>query len=80
LPGTAAGYLVLLEEVLASGYRPDPDDLAARRGPCVFSGRHARPARRRAPSRAADHRRFPAIPGLHRANPPPSDRLKATID
>ncbi|MFD9459671.1 hypothetical protein [Streptomyces sp. NPDC060027] len=31
LPGTAAGYLVLLEEVLAAGYRPNPDDLAALR-------------------------------------------------
>ncbi|MDX3311958.1 hypothetical protein P1S61_23390 [Streptomyces sp. ME08-AFT2] len=31
LPGTAAGYLTLLEEVLATGYRPDPDDLAALR-------------------------------------------------
>ncbi|MHA5050399.1 hypothetical protein [Streptomyces sp. SD15] len=31
LPGTAAGYLVLLEEVLGSGYRPHPDDLAALR-------------------------------------------------
>ncbi|WP_405877424.1 hypothetical protein [Streptomyces sp. NBC_00005] len=31
LPGTAAGYLVLLEEALAAGYRPDPDDLSALR-------------------------------------------------
>src|SRR3954452_3128791 len=31
LPGTAAGYLTLLEEALAAGYRPDPDDLAALR-------------------------------------------------
>lgn len=31
LPGTAAGYLVLLEETLATGYRPNPDDLAALR-------------------------------------------------
>lgn len=31
LPGTAAGYLVLLEETLGSGYRPIPDDLAALR-------------------------------------------------
>lgn len=31
LPGTAGGYLVLLEEVLAAGYRPEPDDLAALR-------------------------------------------------
>ncbi|MFJ4894550.1 MULTISPECIES: hypothetical protein [unclassified Streptomyces] len=31
LPGTAGGYLVLLEEVLAAGYRPNPDDLAALR-------------------------------------------------
>lgn len=31
LPGTAAGYLVLLEEALGSGYRPGPDDLAALR-------------------------------------------------
>ncbi|MFF8474404.1 hypothetical protein [Streptomyces sp. NPDC015414] len=31
LPGTAAGYLALLEEVLGSGYRPVPDDLAALR-------------------------------------------------
>jgi hypothetical protein len=31
LPGTAAGYLTLLEEVLAAGYRPDVDDLAALR-------------------------------------------------
>lgn len=31
LPGTAAGYLTLLEEVLATGHRPEPDDLAALR-------------------------------------------------
>ncbi|MFF4133595.1 hypothetical protein ACFY1B_18965 [Streptomyces mirabilis] len=31
LPGTAAGYLVLLEEALGSGYRPHPDDLSALR-------------------------------------------------
>ncbi|WP_328558162.1 MULTISPECIES: hypothetical protein [unclassified Streptomyces] len=31
LPGTAAGYLALLEEVLGAGYRPNPDDLAALR-------------------------------------------------
>ncbi|MFE9764944.1 hypothetical protein ACFYPC_10485 [Streptomyces sp. NPDC005808] len=31
LPGTAAGYLLLLEEVLGNGYRPNPDDLAALR-------------------------------------------------
>ncbi|MEV2216835.1 hypothetical protein AB0H86_36360 [Streptomyces sp. NPDC050997] len=31
LPGTAAGYLTLLEEALGAGYRPDPDDLAALR-------------------------------------------------
>ncbi|MFI1567757.1 hypothetical protein ACH4ZX_32830 [Streptomyces sp. NPDC020490] len=31
LPGTATGYLALLEEVLGSGYRPHPDDLAALR-------------------------------------------------
>ncbi|MGW0995897.1 hypothetical protein ACWD5V_21895 [Streptomyces sp. NPDC002523] len=31
LPGTAAGYLTLLEEVLGAGYRPTPDDLAALR-------------------------------------------------
>ncbi|MEV6053397.1 hypothetical protein [Streptomyces sp. NPDC052107] len=31
LPGTTAGYLALLEEVLAAGYRPTPDDLAALR-------------------------------------------------
>ncbi|MEW2285326.1 hypothetical protein [Streptomyces sp. NPDC047841] len=31
LPGTAAGYLTLLEEVLGAGCRPTPDDLAALR-------------------------------------------------
>ncbi|WP_328670683.1 hypothetical protein [Streptomyces sp. NBC_00328] len=31
LPGTVTGYLPLLEEALASGYRPNPDDLAALR-------------------------------------------------
>ncbi|MFH9069792.1 hypothetical protein [Streptomyces alboflavus] len=31
LPGTAAGYLELLEDVLATGYRPGADDLAALR-------------------------------------------------
>ncbi|CAL9517043.1 hypothetical protein [Streptomyces sp. enrichment culture] len=31
LPGTAAGYLTLLEEVLRAGHRPEPDDLAALR-------------------------------------------------
>ncbi|MBL1107097.1 hypothetical protein JK361_21235 [Streptomyces sp. 5-8] len=31
LPGTAAGYLALLEEALGAGHRPVPDDLAALR-------------------------------------------------
>ncbi|MFG2498697.1 hypothetical protein ACGFSB_10885 [Streptomyces sp. NPDC048441] len=31
LPGTAAGYLALLEEVLGTGYQPGADDLAALR-------------------------------------------------
>ncbi|MFD0316510.1 hypothetical protein [Streptomyces flavalbus] len=31
LPGTAVGYLALLEEVLHAGYHPTPDDLAALR-------------------------------------------------
>ncbi|GGW40203.1 hypothetical protein ACIP4U_28240 [Streptomyces caelestis] len=31
LPGTAAGYLTLLDEALGAGYRPHPDDLAALR-------------------------------------------------
>jgi hypothetical protein len=31
LPGTITGYLPRLEEALASGYRPNPDDLAALR-------------------------------------------------
>lgn len=31
LPGTAAGYLTLLEEALSAGYRPEVDDLAALR-------------------------------------------------
>ncbi|MFG2730098.1 hypothetical protein [Streptomyces canus] len=31
LPGTAAGYLTLLEEALGAGYRPEPDDLAGLR-------------------------------------------------
>ncbi|MFF1693028.1 hypothetical protein ACFVXC_05290 [Streptomyces sp. NPDC058257] len=31
LPGTTTGYLALLEDVLASGYQPGPDDLAALR-------------------------------------------------
>ncbi|MFE7898237.1 hypothetical protein ACFU3E_12110 [Streptomyces sp. NPDC057424] len=31
LPGTAAGYLALLDEALGAGYRPVPDDLAALR-------------------------------------------------
>jgi hypothetical protein len=31
LPGTAAGYLSLLEEALSAGYRPDADDLAGLR-------------------------------------------------
>ncbi|MFJ4694458.1 hypothetical protein [Streptomyces sp. NPDC088766] len=31
LPGTAAGYLTLLEEVLGAGHRPEADDLAALR-------------------------------------------------
>ncbi|MDQ0951630.1 hypothetical protein QFZ24_005553 [Streptomyces phaeochromogenes] len=31
LPGTAAGYLTLLEEALVVGYHPVPDDLAALR-------------------------------------------------
>ncbi|MDN3026257.1 hypothetical protein [Streptomyces sp. S.PB5] len=31
LPGTAAGYLALLEEALSAGYRPEVDDLAGLR-------------------------------------------------
>ncbi|MEV8316051.1 hypothetical protein AB0Q95_17940 [Streptomyces sp. NPDC059900] len=31
LPGTATGYLALLDDVLASGYQPGADDLAALR-------------------------------------------------
>ncbi|MFG3197904.1 hypothetical protein ACGFYT_17375 [Streptomyces sp. NPDC048208] len=31
LPGTAAGYLALLQEALGAGHRPVPDDLAALR-------------------------------------------------
>ncbi|NEB43846.1 hypothetical protein G3I45_05450, partial [Streptomyces sp. SID339] len=31
LPGTAAGYLALLDDVLSGGYQPTPDDLAALR-------------------------------------------------
>ncbi|MCF1600619.1 hypothetical protein L0P92_44880, partial [Streptomyces muensis] len=31
LPGSAAGYLTLLEEALGAGYHPDPADLAALR-------------------------------------------------
>ncbi|MEV5726816.1 hypothetical protein ACFV83_24455 [Streptomyces pharetrae] len=31
LPGTAAGYVTLLEEALSAGHRPTPDDLAALR-------------------------------------------------
>ncbi|MFF5371905.1 hypothetical protein [Streptomyces sp. NPDC013187] len=31
LPGTAVGYLALLDEALGAGYRPLPDDLAALR-------------------------------------------------
>ncbi|WDV56897.1 hypothetical protein PV963_25975 [Streptomyces coeruleorubidus] len=31
LPGTAAGYLTLLDEALGAGYRPHPDDLSALR-------------------------------------------------
>ncbi|MBD0838943.1 MULTISPECIES: hypothetical protein [unclassified Streptomyces] len=31
LPGTAAGYLALLEEALSAGYRPEADDLAGLR-------------------------------------------------
>ncbi|MCC5479632.1 hypothetical protein [Streptomyces barringtoniae] len=34
LPGTAAGYLTLLEEALGAGHRPTPDDLAALRALC----------------------------------------------
>ncbi|WP_404195612.1 hypothetical protein [Streptomyces tauricus] len=31
LPGTAAGYLTLMEEALGAGHRPVPDDMAALR-------------------------------------------------
>ncbi|MFH8564948.1 hypothetical protein [Streptomyces sp. NPDC017988] len=31
LPGTATGYLALLDDVLGTGYQPGPDDLAALR-------------------------------------------------
>ncbi|MGI5427653.1 hypothetical protein [Streptomyces sp. CA-179760] len=34
LPGTAAGYLTLLDEALGAGYRPHPHDLTALRALC----------------------------------------------
>ena len=77
LPGTAAGYLLLLEEALGGGYRPDPDDLAALRAlrgnPAAAAlldrCRDARRAGRTRPPRPARRRAAPsrtrllALPG-----------------
>ncbi len=56
LPGSAAGYLAQLQEVLATGYVPGPDDLAALRAPerpAHRSGGERAPHRAAAPLRAA---------------------------
>ncbi|MFD5628825.1 MULTISPECIES: hypothetical protein [unclassified Streptomyces] len=75
LPGTAAGYLLLLEETLGNGYLPNPDDLAALRAlrgnptaarlldrcrPLAERDPRARPAARTVPS---SRTRLLALPG-----------------
>ncbi|MGI5377242.1 hypothetical protein ACQEV2_23955 [Streptomyces sp. CA-251387] len=75
LPGTAAGYLTLLEESLAAGYLPTPDDLAALRplrgnptaatllSRCqTLAEQDVRPAATPAPRVAPDSRAIPTIP------------------
>ncbi|MFJ9905883.1 hypothetical protein ACIRVK_23810 [Streptomyces sp. NPDC101152] len=78
LPGTAAGYLTLLEEALGAGYRPEPDDLAALRAlrgnpvgaalldHCQLLAEHdvrGRPACGTAPAVPASRTRLTALPG-----------------
>ncbi|MEW2573096.1 hypothetical protein ACFU9Y_36780 [Streptomyces sp. NPDC057621] len=79
LPGTAAGYLTLMEEALGAGHRPVPDDLAALRAlrgnpvaaalldrceALVEQDVRTRLARRSVPaSRTGSRTRLTAIPG-----------------
>ncbi|MEV4442976.1 hypothetical protein AB0K09_28985, partial [Streptomyces sp. NPDC049577] len=48
LPGAAAGYLDRLQDALAAGYQPVPEDLAALRSLCVLPCGPAEGSRRRA--------------------------------
>ncbi|MGW0824315.1 hypothetical protein [Streptomyces sp. NPDC002845] len=76
LPGTATGYLALLEEVLGAGYRPVPDDLAALRalrGNPTAAGLLDRCVTTTVP--AARTRRLTALPGgLSDATGKPAER------
>jgi len=79
LPGTAAGFLTLLEEALGAGYHPVPDDLSALRAlrgnpvaAALLDRCHAlaeqdvrtRPAFRQVPaSRTRSRTRLTALPG-----------------
>ncbi len=77
LPGTAAGYLALLDEALGAGYRPLPDDLAALRalrgnptaaallGRCTVTALTAAP--RPAATVPGSRTRLLALPGGRRA-------------
>ncbi|MFK4156766.1 hypothetical protein ACI2LV_32955 [Streptomyces fungicidicus] len=89
LPGTAAGYLTLLEEALGAGYRPHPDDLAALRAlrgnpTAAALLRHCRrthllalPGGRAAaddPAKKKDPAQKPATPAPAPSRPAPSPR------
>ncbi|MCL8017705.1 hypothetical protein [Streptomyces sp. AS02] len=79
LPGTAAGYLTLLEEALTAGYHPTPDDLAALRALrgkptaatlltrcrplAAHPARQATPATPAAPAIPASRTHLQALPG-----------------
>ncbi|MCX4235890.1 hypothetical protein ACH4Y0_40935 [Streptomyces sp. NPDC020707] len=89
LPGTAAGYLTLLEEALGAGHRPVPDDMAALRALCgnpvaallldrceelVEQDVRTRLARRSVPaSRTRPRARLTALPGGKPAERPAGD-------
>lgn len=66
LPGTAVGYLALLEEALGAGYRPGSDDLAALRAlrgnPAAAALLHRCGPRAAAPAVPAPAGPAPAVP------------------
>ncbi|MFE0475256.1 hypothetical protein ACFW2V_26980 [Streptomyces sp. NPDC058947] len=74
LPGTAAGYLTLLDEALAAGYRPRPDDLTALR---ALRGNPAAAALLDRCTVTLVTTSVPADPGAHSTVPAARTRLLA---